>query len=178
VLYYLCMSHNVKKLKREFLEYMEIEKGRSLYTVRNYEQYLNKFLDFAKVERPQDITEEIVREYRLWLNRQKASRHISAERETLKKKTQNYHLIALRAFLRYLGKRGMKSLPPEKIELAKIPERELDLISSEELERLLETPKESDLRSLRDKAILELLFSTGLRVSELAALQRDLDLPR
>ncbi len=169
------MSHNIKTLKQEFLEYIEIEKGRAVKTVENYDHYLNRFIDFAKVKDAGDITENAVRTYRLWLNRQSGGNN-RATGETLKKKTQNYHLIALRAFLKYLAKRGVKTLSPEYIELAKVGERHLDLISADELKRLMEAPKGNDAKSLRDKAIMELLFSTGLRVSELCSLSRDLDL--
>src|SRR3989344_1018703 len=96
----------------------------------------------------------------------------------MKRKTQNYYLIALRAFLKFLAKKGVKALPPERIELAKVPDRSLDLITSQELERLLKAPTGTEVKSLRDKAILELLFSTGLRVSELCALNNDIDLSR
>lgn len=169
----------LSELKRQFLEYTEIEKGRSLKTVENYEHYLDRFLNFAKTENPKAITENLVREYRLWLNRQSAgpsSRVAGNSPSTLKRKTQNYYLIALRSFLKYLMKRDVISLAPEKIELAKVPERSLDLVSKEELDRLMSAPKGDDVKSLRDKAILELLFSTGLRVSELCSLTRDLDL--
>jgi site-specific recombinase XerD len=118
----------------------------------------------------------LLREYRLWLNRQSAGNAAVKAGDSLKKKTQNYYLIALRSFLKYLMKRGVVSLAPEKIELAKTPERSLDLISRAELDRLMSAPKEDDVKTLRDKAILELLFSTGLRVSELCSLTRDLDL--
>jgi site-specific recombinase XerD len=169
------MSHNIKDLKQQFLEYIEIEKGRSVKTVENYDHYLNRFIDSAKVKDASDITENAVRNYRLWLNRQSGGNN-KATGETLKKKTQNYHLIALRAFLKYMAKRGVKTLSPEYIELAKVGERHLDLISNDELKRLMDAPKGNDMKSLRDKAILELLFSTGLRVSELCALTRDMDL--
>ncbi len=169
------MSHNIKTLKQEFLEYIEIEKGRSVKTVENYDHYLNRFIDSAKVKEASDITENAVRNYRLWLNRQSGGNN-RATGETLKKKTQNYHLIALRAFLKYMAKRGVKTLSPEYIELAKVGERHLDLISQDELKRLMDAPKGNDVKSLRDKAILALLFSTGLRVSELCALTRDMDL--
>ncbi len=165
--------------KRRFLEYTEIEKGRSVKTVENYDRYLSRFLEHAKAKQPSDITSERIREYRLWLNRQystpKAKGVIGG---TLKRKTQNYYLIALRAFLKYLMRQEINVLSPEKIELAKTPERELDLISSEDLSRLLCAPEGQSLVALRDRAILELLFSTGLRVSELASLPRDLDLAR
>ena len=159
------------KLKREFLEYTEIKKGRSLNTVRNYDHYLSRFLEFSKAKKPSDITDSYIREYRLWLNRQTVS-----SGDTLKKKTQNYYLIALRAFLKYLAKRGLKALSPEVIELARVGERSIDLITPQELTRLLDTPDRETLVGLRDKAILETLFSTGLRVSELCSLPRDLDL--
>lgn len=172
------MSHNIKELKQQFLEYIEIEKGRSVKTVENYDRYLSRFLDFVKAKSPSDITTEKVREYRLWLNRQTGARARSAydRGDTLKKKTQNYYLIALRAFLKYLAKRGIQTVSPEHIELAKVGDRHLDLITREELEALLKAPKGDDLRTLRDKAILELLFSTGLRVSELCSLTQDINL--
>jgi site-specific recombinase XerD len=120
-----------------------------------------------------------VREYRLWLNRQVASEaKRGAPSTTLKKKTQNYYLIALRAFLKYLTRQDVAVMSPEKIELAKVSERELDLISTGDLDKLLSAPNENTLQSLRDRAMLELLFSTGLRVSELCGLPRDLDMTR
>ena len=167
---------SLKELKTQFLEYLEIEKGAALRTIENYDHYLARFLEFAQknagANAPADITAELVREFRLWLNRQKAI----VSGETLSKKTQNYYLIALRMFLRYLGKRNIKSLAADQIELAKTGERSLDLITPLELERLLAAPSGNDLKSLRDKAILELLFSTGLRVSELCSLPREINL--
>lgn len=169
---------SLQELKRQFLEHLEIEKGRSLNTVRNYDHYLTRFLDYAKVDDPKKLTEQMVREYRLWLNRQPGTKQ-GRMTETLKRRTQNYYLIALRAFLKYLRKRGIESLNPEPIELAKVPERSLDLISPAELDRLMRAPDVSTLSGLRDRAILELLFSTGLRVSELCNLsQEDVDLSR
>ncbi|MEK7586889.1 MAG: site-specific tyrosine recombinase/integron integrase [Patescibacteria group bacterium] len=159
---------DLKQLKNEFLEYVEIEKGRSLKTVANYDRYLIRFLKFAKITEPALLNDEMIRQYRLWLNR------IKTEKSTLKKNTQNYHLIALRSFLKYLTKRGVTTgLSSSDLELAKTGERELDLIEPDELERLLSSPKGQELWALRDKALLELLFSTGLRVSELTALNRD-----
>jgi site-specific recombinase XerD len=163
-------------LKRHFLEYIEIEKGRSLKTVINYDHYLSRFFEFADIKNPKDITDDLIREYRLWLNRQPAAKVRNGTQGTLKKRTQNYYLIALRAFLKYLTRRNVTSLPPDRIELAKVPERSLDLIASDDLEKLLAAPAGDSLKELRDKAMLELLFSTGLRVSELCSLPRDLNL--
>jgi len=169
-------------LKTDFLEHLEIEKGRSLKTIANYDHYLARFMDFAQISNPSEITDELVRKYRIWLNRQLAGKVRRGEDEglstTLKKKTQNYYLIALRAFLKYLARREIHSLQPDRIDLAKTSERSLDLISNEELARLLSAPKEDNLQQLRDRAILELLFSTGLRVSELCSLSRYIDLKK
>ena len=174
---YLHMM-NLHELKRQFLEYLEIEKGRSIHTVTNYDHYLSRFLEYSKVTDPKKLTEEMVREYRLWLNRQPGTK-VGRQIDTLKRKTQNYYLIALRAFLKYLRRRGVDSLNPERIELAKVPERSLDLISPAELTRLMEAPEQNTLVGMRDRAMLELLFSTGLRVSELCGLsQEDVDLSR
>lgn len=170
---------DIHQWKRRFLEYTEIEKGRSVNTVMNYDRYLTRFIAHTKVASPGDITYDMVREYRLWLNRQLSSEGNRGNAgATLKKRTQNYYLIALRAFLKYLMRQGETVMSPEKIELAKVPERELDLISSRDLTRLLESPQGDSLSALRDRAILELLFSTGLRLSELCNLPRDLDLSR
>lgn len=169
------MSQSLKQLKQQFLEYIEIEKGRSLKTVENYDRYLTRFLSFLKKDSPSDVTDNSVREFRLWLNRQVTGNN-RATNETLSRKTQNYYLIALRAFLKYLARQEVKTMPAERIELAKTNERSLDLITPEELNRLLDAPSGNDVKNLRDKAILELLFSTGLRVSELCSLTRDINL--
>ncbi|HEY1037068.1 MAG TPA: site-specific tyrosine recombinase/integron integrase [Candidatus Paceibacterota bacterium] len=187
------MSTNLSldELKKQYLEYIEIEKGRSIRTVENYDRYLTLFLGFLKDARglekadPAVLTDEILREYRLWLNRkalgiQGSGSKYALNNQTIKKRTQNYYLIALRSFLKYLTKRSIKSLAADSIELAKVPERSLDLMTSEELERLLAGPgkEEDESKRLRDKALLEMLFSTGLRVSEVCSLPRDLDLSR
>ena len=164
---------DLKQLKNQFLEYLEIEKGRSVKTVENYDRYLSRYLAFSKVSSPAKITESSVREFRIHLNRQ------AGTSGTMKHKTQNYYMISLRAFLKFLRKRDIESLNPERIELAKVGQRDLDLITSDELNRLIDGPKgDSSLAGLRDRAILELFFSTGLRVSELCALNRDIDLSR
>lgn len=166
---------SLKQLKQQFLEYIEIEKGRSVKTVENYDRYLTRFLDYLKKDSPSDITDTSVREFRLWLNRQPL-KNLGKLNETLSRKTQNYYLIALRAFLKYMARQEVKTLPSERIELAKVSERSLDLITDTELKRLLSSPSGNDLKDFRDRAILELLFSTGLRVSELCSLPRDIDL--
>lgn len=166
---------SLKQLKTQFLEYTEIEKGRAIRTVENYDQWLSRFLDFLKNDDPARITDNSVREFRLWLNRQLTGNNKN-QNETLSKRTQNYHLIALRAFLKYLARQNISTLPAERIELAKVNARQIDLITPLELNRLLDSPKGSELKDLRDRAILELLFSTGLRVSELCSLNRDINL--
>ncbi|MFA6251227.1 MAG: site-specific tyrosine recombinase/integron integrase [Candidatus Paceibacterota bacterium] len=168
------MVTRLEQLKREFLEHLEIEKGSSLKTIENYDRYLIRFFNFTKIKEPSEITDANVREFRLYLNRQSTGNN-RATGETLKKKTQNYYLIGLRTFLKYLARHKIESLPAERIELAKIPERSLDLITSVELERLLKAPLGDDVKTLRDRAILQLLFSTGLRVSELCSLTRDVN---
>ncbi len=173
--------NDLEKLKRQFLEYLEIEKGRALNTIRNYDHYLNVFLKQTGATKPQQITDDMVREFRIWLHRQSAgASHNRRTGETLSKSTQNYHLIALRSFLKYMTRRGEKTLSSEQIELGKVPQRQIDVISDQELKRLLEAPeKEKNLEiRYRDKAILEMLFSTGLRVSELCSLFRDIDFSR
>ncbi|MFA6042852.1 MAG: site-specific tyrosine recombinase/integron integrase [Patescibacteria group bacterium] len=165
------MAVPIKKLLTDFLEYLEVEKNVSPLTVRNYGFYLKRFVDSAKLEKPTDVTIEKVRQFRLFLNRQ-----LNHQKEVLKASTRNYHLIALRAFLKYLAKRDVPSLAAEKVELAKQTERQVSFLEGTDLERFLEAPlklEQPDLLKARDKAILELLFSTGLRVSELANLKKD-----
>ena len=169
------MVSDIDQLKREFLEHLEIEKGSALRTVENYEHYLTRFFEFGKIKSVGDITDSSIREFRLWLNRQVTGNN-RATGGTVSKKTQNYYMIALRVFLKYLAKREIKALPADRIELAKVGERQLDLITNQELTKLLNSPNGSTLKDLRDKAILELLFSTGLRVSELCSLTSDINL--
>jgi site-specific recombinase XerD len=157
----------IERLVSDFLEYVEVEKGRSQKTLRNYDFYLKRFIAQAHVSRPEHITLETVRKFRVWLHRSVQGRAEAAPRVS----TQNYHLIALRAFLKYLAKRDIRTLAAEKIELAKHPDREVSFLEEDELKRLLEAPKGQALAALRDRAILELLFSTGLRVSEIARLR-------
>lgn len=160
---------------QDFLDYLEIEKNRSLRTIRNYKFYLERFRNWLSEDGiPIDLNSislENLRNYRKWLNRL-----IRYDDETIKKNTQNYHLIALRSWLKYLAKQDVEVLSPEKIELSKMPERQVDFLEAEEVDDLLEAPfkiKEKEIIQIRDKAIIELLFSTGLRVSELCNLKID-----
>ncbi len=157
----------IESLLKDYLDYLEIEKNRSPKTRENYERYLKMFLKVTGVSLPRDITDSSVRDFRVRL-----------ARENLKKITQSYYVIAIRNFLKYLVKRGIKTLPPETIDLPKISRRDIEVLDYRELERLLEAPKENDLRALRDRAILEVFFSTGLRLSELCALNSKIDLER
>ena len=168
------MRHDLKKLKTEYLEYLEIERNRAVKTLENYSRYLDRFIRFVKVANTEDLTEDIVRQYRLHLNRIRDS-----EGKPLKRVTQNYHVIALRSFLRYLAKRDIRSVSAEKIELGKQEEREVSFLEMDEVQRLMDAPKGKDFASARDRAILGSLFSTGMRVSELCSLDRDtIDLNR
>jgi site-specific recombinase XerD len=172
------MAGNAAQYKQEFLEYLEVEKNRSSKTVRNYDFYLTRFFEQANVKAVSDITLPRVKKFRVWLNRQENGRG-----DEMSKRTQNYHMIALRTFLKYLAKMDIPALAPEKIELAKEPDREVQFLEGDELARLLaaplrdkkgETVAQPSLVQLRDKALLELLFSTGLRVSEAAGLKREM----
>lgn len=158
----------IQQLFQNFLTDMEIAKNRSKKTVINYQHYLERFFEWAKIASPDEITDDLIRDYRLYLNRFQTERG-----EDLQKITQSYHIIAIRAFLKYLSKRDIKSLAPEKVEIGKISRKEIDFLADEELARLLDSPSSDSLNDLRDKAILRLFFSTGLRVSELTALDRE-----
>lgn len=163
---------NLNELKKQFLEHLEIERNRSQLTLRNYDHYLSRFLEFAQkngTRSPEKISLDLVRKFRLGLNRMKDERG-----QDLKLITQNYHVIALRSFLKYLAKRDVKTLPAEKLELAKTPSRQVQFLENDEIERLIDAASsgKNKLVAARDRAILEVLFSTGLRVSELAALKK------
>lgn len=186
------MAKTLDNYLTEFLEYLEIEKNRSPKTILNYDFYLHRFLNwFGANKTPEKITGDDVRRYRLWLNRLE-----DIHNDPLKKNTQNYHLISLRSFLKYLAKRDIKTLASEKIELMKMPDRNVSFLENSDVERLLEAPllvrekqntlrhaqgkneseknhQKSELIKYRDKAILEMLFATGLRVSELTKQKKD-----
>lgn len=158
----------LSKTKTEFLEYLEIEQNRSQKTIANYDHYLTRLIDFAGDIQLSQIDSELVRKWRMWLNR--LGTNTSDE---LQKSTQNYHLIALRSFLKFCAKRDIKTLAPDKIELARTKRKEVTFLNPEEVELLFDQADISKLGGLRDRAILELLFSSGLRVSELVGLDKD-----
>lgn len=176
---------NLYDLKREFLEYCELDKGRSSLTTQNYDRYIDRFLDFLSGQIPNkpnpekkyvknknifpaDVTQEVVRRYRLYVNRLK-----DQEGHDLKSITQNYHIIALRAFLRYLAWRGIETLSAEKVPVAKQGDREINFLESAEINNILAMTNTETISGLRDRAMMEVLFSTGMRVSELVNLDTD-----
>ncbi len=159
---------DVVKLLKDYLDYLEIEKNRSPKTRENYERYLRAFFQNAGVKSIGDINLENIKNFRLAL----------ARKEGLKKVTQTYYVIAIRNFLKYLIKKDYDVVAPDKIELPKIPQRQIELVELDDLGRLLAAPQLDDLRGLRDKAILEILFSTGLRLAELCNLDRYLNFGR
>lgn len=158
----------LSELIGDFIEHLEVERGRSQKTAENYYLYLQRLIEFAGDEPIEIVTAELVRKWRLWLNR-----YQTASGETLLPITQSYHLIALRSFLGYCSKRGITTLTPEKIELPKVRRPQVSFLTSEEVERLIDAITPTDEQHIRDRAIVELLFSSGLRVSELCNLNRD-----
>lgn len=156
------------KAKTDFLEYLEIEQNRSQRTIQNYDHYLTRLNDFAGEIQVSEIDNEMIRKWRLWLNR--LGTNTSDE---LGKSTQNYHLIALRSFLKFCAKRDISALTADKIELARTKRKQVTFLNEDELARLFEQPDLNTEAGLRDRAILELLFSSGLRVSELVGLNKD-----
>lgn len=158
-----------KAAVKSFLDYLDIEKNRSPATRRNYERCLARFLKQEKISSVSDITEPSIRSFRVYLASPSAN---------LKKRTQAYHVIVIRNFLKYLAREGIKTVVPERVELPQIPERQIKIVEYDDVERLLSAPKGTSLKALRDRAILETLFSTGMRVSELCALDRFLNLNR
>ncbi len=171
-------TSEIRKKVGQFLEYLEIEKGASPLTIRNYKHYLSRFSSWMKnqgiKERLADINQEVIREYRIYL-----SRLSDGKGGTLSRRTQSYHVIALRSFLRWLIKNDYQVMSPEKIDLPKTDERQIKFLTGEQVDRILNAPSLSTIQGKRDKAILEVLYSTGLRISELVKLDRDkIDLER
>lgn len=158
----------ISELIMDFVESLEVERGRSQKTAENYHLYLERLVEFAGDIEVDKITSELIRKYRLWLNR-----YVNEVGDNLSILTQNYHLIALRSFLKYCSKRDIPTLSPDKIELPKVKRRQVSFLTTEETERLIEAVDINATSGLRDRAILELLFSSGLRVSELTNLNRD-----
>ncbi|MBT3355933.1 tyrosine-type recombinase/integrase [bacterium] len=164
----------INTLITDYLEYLEVDKNRSQKTLENYARYLNKFASWSKISKPIDISDTLVHKFRVHLNQ------VTDEMgNSLNRKTQNYYIIALRGFLRYLSKKNIFSLSAEKIELGKTNARTIDFLSIEEIERLIQATEGMSFATARNRAILLLLFSSGLRVSELVNLNRDnIDLVR
>lgn len=158
----------VDALLVDFLEYLEIEQNRSQKTIANYDHYLRRLVDYAGDIEVSDITPELIRKWRLWLNRLGSNTS-----DELEKSTQNYHLIALRSFLKYCAKRDIPAISADKIELARTKRKQVTFLSDDEMQRLLAQPDLTNTPGKRDRAILELLFSSGLRVSELVNLNKD-----
>lgn len=159
----------LSNLITDFLEYLELERNASQKTIQNYDHYLKRFLVFIGDIDPEKIDLETIRKYRLYLSRWTDPK----TKQCLKRVTQNYFMIALRAFLRYLARKDIKTLSPEKIELGENDASPIKVLDDQALERLLKAPDVLDKSGLRDRALLETLFSTGLRVSELSSLNRD-----
>jgi site-specific recombinase XerD len=171
-------SSEIAKRVEEFLEYLEVERGSSPLTIRNYKHYLYRFINFLEKEdvvpSMTAINPETVRQYRVYL-----SRLADKNGKGLSRRTQGYHAIALRSLLKYLIKNDINAMPPEKIDLPKVSDRQVKFLTGDQVDRLLNAPSLSTIQGVRDKAILELFFSTGLRVSELVSLNKDkLDLER
>ena len=159
----------------DFLDWLEIEKGLLSKSQEDYARFLQRFLDWLKINhleniKPHELSSEHIWKYRVFLSRQSSPK----SKKTLKKSTQNYYLIALRAFLNYFAERDILSLPAEKIKLAREKkEKEVRFLNIEQLKKLFDAPNITIKTGLRDRAILETLFSTGMRIAELVALNRN-----
>lgn len=162
------MGHYLSELIVDFLEYLEVEQNRSQKTAENYHLYLIRLVEFSEDTEVEKINDELVRKWRLWL-----ARLNDEHGQELSKLTQSYHLIALRSFLRFCSKRSISSLAPDHIELPRVVKKQVSFLHQEELGRLFEQIKPNNLIGMRDRAIVALLYSSGLRVSELTKLNRN-----
>lgn len=161
-------SSYLSELIVDFLEYLEVEQNRSQKTAENYHLYLMRLVDFAGDVQLKEIDDELLRKWRLWLARLKDDHG-----QELSKLTQSYHLIALRSFLRFCSKRGYRTLAPDKVELPRVKRKQVGFLNEDELKRLFRAIPNDTKAGLRDRAIIALLYSSGLRVSELAGLNRN-----
>ncbi|PIR98000.1 MAG: hypothetical protein COT89_01995 [Candidatus Colwellbacteria bacterium CG10_big_fil_rev_8_21_14_0_10_42_22] len=159
----------INPLINEYLDYLDVEKNRSPATRNNYERCLRRFVEKEGLKTLSDITEKSIHNFRVYL---------ASSSTGIKKKTQAYHVIVIRNFLKYLNREGHKTVLPDRVELPKVPTRQIKIVEYGDIERLLSAPKGSGLKALRDRAILETLFSTGLRVSELCGLDRFINIQR
>jgi site-specific recombinase XerD len=165
------MNDDLSAEIRRFLEYLEIERNCSRLTIRNYLHYLEELVKYlsvdGKIPKLSDVNPESIRNFRLYLSRKKG---VAGDMKTV---TQGYYVIALRSFLKWLIKNDFKVMQPEKLEVPKNSEHSLKFLDNDQMIRLLNQPLTSQKGGIRDRVILELLFSTGLRVSELVSLNRD-----
>lgn len=162
------MKNTLLGLKADFLENLEIGQGRSSKTAHNYDFYISRFFEHQHITSIGDITSDHIRSFRRWL-----SQEAGEDGKGVMLATQNYYFIAIRQFLKYLAKRDVEALSPDKIELAKLPERDIDVLYSEEMDQLLASFNTVLIEDLRDFALISLLYSTGIRISEAAHINRD-----
>ena len=157
----------MQKLKKEYLEYLEIDKNCAPKTIENYDRYLSIFLKWSKIAKPSQITDKLVHDFRLYL-----SRRTDQNGDFIGTKTRNYYIIALRNFLKFLAKNKIPTLSPDRVELSKVKNKTIDFLELEEIAELFEASQGESLQNIRNRAILELLFSSGMRVSELVSLDK------
>jgi site-specific recombinase XerD len=165
-------QNEIGKKINEYLEYLQVERGSSPLTIRNYKHYLTRFEHWMETEKIRenliDINPDVIRRFRVYLS------NLPGEKgQMMTRRTQGYHAIAIRSFLKWLLRNDFAVMAPEKIDLPKVEERQVKFLTGEQVDRLLNAPSQDSIQGKRDKAILEVLFSTGLRVSELTKLDRD-----
>lgn len=158
----------MNKLKKKYLEYLAIDKNAAVKTIENYDRYLTVFLDWSKIAKPSQITDDLVHDFRLFL-----SKRTDQNGDPISVRTRNYYVIALRNFLKFLAKKGISTLSPDRIELSKTKDHSIDFLELDEIVELFKAAGGESLTALRNQTILELLFSSGMRVSELVSLDRN-----